>query len=531
MHADPGGADSRRAAAQGIGVVAGLIARTLGPAGRPVVIKDQTGSDIEDIEAADAEAIVARFTPSDPQDSVGADYVRDLVRDQLAAAGDGAATAVVLADAMVRRVVAAVTVNADPVGLSIGIQAALDRVLDELGSRGTDVRAKEEIAGVMAAAIFDRPLADVLAQAFDKVGKEGVILVEPAEPDAPGLDLTLSQGMTVEGGYVSADFVTDAARGEAVVLDPCLLLVDGVVAAAEDLLPALDTAATAGRPLVVLASGVEGAALEALLEDESHGTSPALVARVSGNPGTRRAVLGDVAALTGGTVVVGTVVGGTVAGGTVDDRPLLGSAGKVIATGDHVLIVDASADEAAFMERFTRIRARIEAPETGEEERQELFKRLERFAGGAATLRVGGATGAETAQLIARAERGLAIARMAMDTSVLPGGGAALADIQRALEKFPKSLSGRPWGHEDKDQTIGARILLDSLTAPMRQLAENAGVPAAAFDKALKSRKDGTGIDASGNPVPMRPHVMDVLPVLVAAVSNAASVSKRVLAG
>ena len=518
-------------------MLAGLIARTLGPAGRTAVIKDQTG---DDIEAADAEAIVARFTPGDPRDSLGAGYVRDLVRDQHAAAGDGAATAVVLADAMVRRVVAAVTVNADPVGLTLGIQAALNRVLDELGSRATDVRAKEEIAGVIAAAIFDRPLADVLAQAFDKVGKEGVIVVEPAEPAAPlagtDLELTLSQGMIVEGGYVSADFVTDAARGEAVVLDPCLLLVDGVVAAAEDLLPALDTAAAAGRPLVVLASGVEGAALEALLAGESHGTSPALAARVSGNPGTRRAVLGDVAALTGGTVVGGTVVGGTVMGGTVvggtaDDPPTLGRAGKVIATGDRVFIVEASADEAAFMDRFTRIRARIESPETSEGDRQELFKRLERFAGGAATIRVGGATSAETAQRIARAERGLAIARMAMDNAVLPGGGAAFADIQRALEKFPKSLSGRRWGHEDKYQTMGARILLDSLTAPMRQLAENAGVPAAAIDKALKSRKDGTGIDATGNSVPMRPQVMDVLPVLLAAVSNAASLTKSVLAG
>jgi chaperonin GroEL len=529
MHPDPGGADSQgtdrgRAAGQGIGVLAGLIARTLGPAGRPAVIKDPAG---DDIEAPDAEAIVARFTPGDPRDRLGAGYVRDLVLDQHAAAGDGAATAVVLADAMVRRVVAAVTVNADPVGLTLGIQAALDRVLDELGSRATDVRAKEEIAGVMAAAIFDRPLADVLAEAFDKVGKEGVIIVEPAAPGAaPDPELTLSHGMTVEGGYVSADFVTDAARGEAVVLDPCLLLVDGVVAAAEDLLPALDTAAAAGRPLVVLASGVEGAALEALLASESRGTSPALAARVSGNPATRRAVLGDLAALTGATVI-----GATVIAGTADDPGSLGRAGKVIATGDRVFIVDAPADETAFMDRFTRIRGRIESPETAEEERQELFRRLERFAGGVATVRVGGATSAETELRIARAERGLVLARMAMDNSVVPGGGAALADIQRALEKFPKSLSGRRWGHEDKDQTIGARILLDSLTAPMRQLAENAGVPAAAIDKALKSREDGTGIDATGNTVPMRPQAMDALPVLVAAVTNAASLTKRVLAG
>ena len=195
--------------------------------------------------------------------------MRDLVRDQRAEVPDGAATAVVLAGAMVLRAVAAVDGNADPMGLVRGIQAARDRVLDELGRRAADVRTKEEIAAVMAAAIFDRALADVLAEAFDKVGKDGVITVEPA--GEPGLQLALSEGMTLDGGYVWPGFVTDAGRGEAVLRDPFLLLVDAEITAAEDLLPAIDTAAAAGRPLVVLAAGVSGAALEVLTASRTSG--------------------------------------------------------------------------------------------------------------------------------------------------------------------------------------------------------------------------------------------------------------------
>lgn len=554
MHPDaagagPAGTDGRLGAAHGIGVVAALVARTLGPAGQPAIIRDAAGGDIE---APDAETIVARFVPDDRQ-SLGASYVRDLVRDQHAAAGDGAATAVVLADAMVSRAAAAVPVGADPVGLTHGIQAALNRVLDELGRRATDVGSKEEIAAVIAAAIFDRALAGVLAEAFDKVGKEGVIIVEPAGPAAPdrtagsagpGLRLALSHGMSVDGGYVSARFVTDADRGEAVLRDACLLLVDREVTAAEDLLPAIDTAAAAGRPLVVLAGGVTGAALDALLASAGRG-APALAAWAAGDPGTRQAVLEDVAVLTGATVVGGSVTGGEAPQPASDGARSLGRAGKVVATHDSVIIVDAAGDEAALRDRIRQLRAQIESAETSVE-RQELFTRLAKFAGGAATVRVGGATSAETARRRALAERGLAIARLALGNPVnpggnpvnpganqiIPGGGAALADVQQALEKFPRSLSGRRWGHEAKDETIGARILLDSLTAPIRQLAENAGVPVSAVEKVLKSRKEGTGIDpATGKTVPMRSQAMDVLPVVQAAVANAASLTIRVLSG
>ena len=525
--------------------MAGLIARTLGPAGRPAVITDQAG---DQVEAPDAEAIVARFTPGDPRDALGAGYVRDLVRDQHAAAGDGAASAVVLAAAMIRRVVAAETAGSDPVWVSQGIRAALDQVLDELGRRAADVGSKEEIAGVIAAAIFDRPLAGILADAFDKVGKDGVITIEPAEPGAPGtstaaaggagLELALSQGMSVNGGCVSPDFLTAAERGEAVVRDPCLLLVDAEVTAEQDVLSALDAAAAAGCPLVVLAAGVSGPALDALLASGTRGAAatPAtavatMAALVSGDPDSRRAVLDDLAILTGATVVGGGVAGGAAPQAAADGPRSLGRAGKVVVTRDRTLIVDAATDEAALMDRIGQLRAEIESAETYQE-RQELFTRLAGLAGGAATVRVRGATSAETARRIALAERGLAVARLAMDNAIAPGGGAALADIADALAKFPKSVSGRRWGQEAKDHTIGARILIESLTAPMRQLAENAGVPASAVEKALKARKDGTGIDpATGKTVPMRPHVMDVLPVLQAAISSAASLTIRVLVG
>ncbi len=500
-------------------MVAGLIARTLGPAGRPSVIKDQAGSDIE---APDAETIVACFTPGDPRAGLGASYVRDLVRDQHAAMPDGAATAVVLAAAMVRRSVAALDGGADPMGLARGVEAARDRVIDELGRRAADLRTKEEIAAVIAAAIFDQALADLLAEAFDKVGKDGVITVEPA--GEPGLELALSEGMSVDGGYVCSDFVTDAERGEAVLRGPALLLVDAEVAAAEDLLPVIDSAAAAGLPLVVLAGGVTGAALEVLAASRTSGRCATLAAWVPGDRYAREPVLHDLAVVTGASVV-----GASAAGGPAPrlGPGVLGRAEKVVATRDRTLIVGGAADAAVLAARVRQIRAEIDSAEFNEE-RQVLFTRLARLAGGAATVRTGGATSVETARRVARAERGLRIARLAMDYPIIAGGGAALADVQQALAKFPRSVPGGRSGAE----ATGARIVLDSLTAPMRQLAENAGVPASAIDKALKHRKDGTGIDpATGQTAPMRPRAIDILPVLQAAVTNATALAVRVLTG
>jgi chaperonin GroEL len=525
MHPAPGGDDRGRGAAQGIGVAAGLVARTLGPAGRLAAVKDQADGDIE---AVDADTIVARFAPDDPRAAVGASYVRDLVRDQRAAVPDGAATAVVLAGAMVRRAVAAVDGNADPMGLARGVQAARDRVLDELGKRAADLRTKEEIAAVMAAAIFDRALADVLAEAFDKVGKDGVITVEPARE--AGLELALSEGMTVDGGYVWPGFVTDAGCGEAVLHDPFLLLVDAEVTAAEDLLPLVGTAAAAGRPLVVLAAGVSGAALEVLAASRTSGNCATLAAALTGDRLTRASVLGDLAVVTGGRVVGGST-GGTpeprLASGGGDDPGPLGGAVKVIATRDRTLIVGGAGDRAMLADRVRQLRAEIESAESPDE-RKALFTRLARLAGGAATVRTGGATSAETARRAARAEHGLRIARLAMECPILPGGGAALADVEHALAKFPRSVPGGRSG----DEAAGARIVLESLTAPMRQLADNAGLPAAAIDKALKSRKEGAGIDpATGKLVPMRPRAVDILPVVQAAVANATALTLRVLTG
>ena len=521
-----------RGAVHGIAAVAGLIARTLGPAGRPAIVRDPAGGEIE---ASDAETIVACLAPGDPGDRLGTTYVRDLVRDQHAVVPDGAATAVVLAGAMIRQAVAAMEEKADPQGLARGIAAARDRVADELQRRAADLQAKEEIAAVTAAAVFDRALADVVAEAFDKVGKDGVITVEPAVNQ--GIELALSRGMTVDGGYVSAEFVTDAERGEAVLRDPLVLLVDAELTGAEELLPAVGAATSAGRPLAVFAAGVTGTALAALTASRTNGSPAALAASVAGDPYTRKSVLGDLAVVTGATVAGGSAPGSGVAGGITAGGPapalasavppVLGSAGKVVATRDRAFIVDGAADTTTLTGRIWQLRAAIGSVKSAAE-RQELETRMVRLIGGAATIRTGGVTSAETARLVARAERGLKIARLAMQYPVIPGGGAALADVRQALAKFPRSVPGGRAG----DEAAGARIVLDSLTAPMRQLAENAGVPASAIEKALKSRKEGAGIDpATGQLVPMRPHALDILPVVQAAVTNAAALTIRLLTG
>jgi chaperonin GroEL len=318
--------------------------------------------------------------------------------------------------------------------------------------------------------------------------------------------------------------VTDAERGEAVLRDPLLLLVDGEVTAAGELLAIIDAVAATGRPLAVLAADVTGAALEDLAASRADGRG-ALAARVAGDPYTRELVLGDLAVVTGASIVGTSTISGNATPLARASLGALGGAAKVVASRDRVLVAGGAADAAAIADRIGQVRSQIEAAETPAE-RQELFTRLAKLAGGAATVRAGAATSTETARLVTQAERGLAIARLAMVNPVLPGGGAALADVQQALAKFPRSVPGGRSG----DEAAGARIVLDSLTAPLGQIAQNAGVPAPVIDKALKSRKDGTGIDpATGKTIPMRPHAVDILPVLQAAVANATALTIRVL--
>lgn len=497
MRIEGDGSSRRLAVAQRIDAAAALIAPGFGPAGRAGASRDRAGADGGSI------AIIERFvreTGGEP----GVGYVRDMARAQHAEAGDGTACAVILAAAMVGRALEALRAGADPVRLTAGIEVARDGVLAEVQGRATALTAKAEIAAVVSAALSAPALGELVADAFDKAGKEGVITVEPpGQPGQPGLELALSEGLTVDAGYVAAgqEFADVNLR------EPLVLVIDDEIRDAAGFASVAGDAAGTGRPLVVFAAGVAADALGAL-------AASGAVVVVPGPADQREAILGDIAAVTGAKVARGGDAG-------------LGGARKVVVTRDRTLIVAGNGDRAVITERVREIRAEIEA-RSSYGEREQLVRRLERLAGGAATLEVGGVTETETARLVSEAERGLLIARLAIDHGILPGGGAALADAGQALSKLPRSVPGGRTG----DGAAGARVVLDSLTAPMRQLAANAGVPGAAVDKSVRSRKDGTGFDqATGKTVPMRPRVVDALPVIQAAVANATALAIRVLLG
>ncbi len=539
MQSSNSGSSSRRlAVARSIGEAAALIAPGFGPAGRTAVKRDPAGADGP---VGGTLAVIERFArDAGAGTSVGVGYIRDMARAQQAEAGDGTATAMILAAAMVGRAMTALDAGADPVRLAIGIEAARDAVLAEVRGRATQIAAKAEIAAVVSTALFLPELGEPVADAFDKAGKDGVITVESS--GEPGLGLAVGEGMTVDAGCAGPDFAAGLESGEVILREPIVLVTDDEIRDWTALSAVTQHAAAAGRPLVVFAA-VVAAEVPGGPAVGIRGTTTLAIA-VPGFADQREAVLGDIAAVTGATVVGGSGSGDSGVGGSsvegevgdgrvggggdvVDAAHSLGGARTVIVMRDRTLIVAGAGDRAAIMERARGIRAEIGAREAYGD-REQLMRRLARLAAGSVTLEVGGATEAATARLADEARRALSVVGFALDYGLSAGGGAALADAERALGKLPRSLPGGRTG----DEPAGARVVLDSLTAPMRQLAANAGVPGAVIDKAVRSRKDGTGFDSgTGKTVPMRPRVVDALPVITAAVTNATALAIRVVVG
>jgi chaperonin GroEL len=522
MRSNSEGSSRLLAVAPGIGVAAALIAPGFGPAGRAGGRRDQA-----DRSSSTALAVIEQFAREAEADTaVGAGYARDMARAQQAEAGDGTATAVILAAAMVSRAMTALDAGADPVRLAGGIEAARDAVLAEVRGRATPVSAKTEIAAVASTASFVPGLGELVAEAFDKAGKDGVITVESAS--APGLGLVTGEGMTVDAARTDPDLAGQES-GDVILDEPIVLVTRDEIRDRAAIAPVANQTAAAGRPLVVFAVSVAADVPGSSSAGRIHNGTPNVAIGISVFADQREAVLGDIAAVTGATVVGGSGVGGSAAAddAALDSAGALGTARKMIVTPDRTLIIGGGGDRATVAPRVREIRDEIDRRDDyGDRER--LQKRLAMLAGGSVTLEVGGATEAATARLADQAGRALSVARLALDHGLSAGGGAALADAERALGKFPRSMRGGRAG----DDAAGARVVLDSLTAPMRQLAANAGVPGGAIDKSLRSRKDGIGFaPATGKTVPMRPQVVDALPVIVAAVTNATALTVRVLAG
>ena len=403
--------------------------------GRTCVVRDQSGGEIE---APDARTIVEHIVPEDPGEVLGANYVRAMVGEQHHAAHDGAATAAVLAHAMVARTMDALHAGAHPTPLKRGITIAVEQVSQALSQVASDVEFKEQIASAATTSAGDPAIGEIIAEAMNYVGKEGVITVKRGSTF--GLQLELTDGMRFEPGYISPHFVTDPERMEAVLEDPYILVTNAAISAIKDLQPLLDKVVQSDHPLVIIAADVEGEALAALVGNKLRGLFKSVAVKAPGAGEHRKAMVSDIAILTGGAVI-GEEVGIKLEGA---DLHLLGRARKVVVTEDETAIVDGAGDADQIAARVNHIRAKLkEIPNTGsDDEREWLRERLARLAGGIAVIKVGAATEAELIQRKRRTESAVLIAHEAIETGLLPGGGAALVDVQRRLPRYDRPTSG-----------------------------------------------------------------------------------------
>lgn len=451
--------------ARGFRTGADLVRRTFGPLGRRVLVEDEAGIYHE---LGDAASIVRLFAPYDTRDAIGAGYVRDLVEGVRHRVGDGAATTVVLAQAMLDGASVALRGGANPVALRRGVESAALDVIGELAVIATPLETKEQLRAVSTMASGDGVIGDLLAEAMEKVGRDGVITVE--ESNLFGLELELTEGMSLRAGHVSPYFVTDPVSGEAVLDDPYVLLVDQRLAAAQDLLPILDQVMEEGRSLAVFAQDVREAALSVLIVNKVRQTFRSVAVRLPWPDGQRRIVMEDLAVLTGATVISAVASGSGGSGGpggglASTTLAMLGRARKVITTRRESTLVDGAGDPVAIRQRVEQIRADLGRTGAGVE-REFLRDRLARLAGGVAVIRVGEATEVQAQKRKRQIDDAVRNAKAAAEGGLVPGGGAALLTAARRL-------NGR--GPTGGDEALGYDLVLDALAAPFEELMRNAG--------------------------------------------------------
>ena len=505
--------------ARGVSSVTELIARTLGPMGRKSVLQDQAGNDIE---ASDAGTIIEHFVPEDPREALGVTYVREMVREQHQVVHDGAATAAVLARAMTTRAMEGLHTGANPISLKRGIETAVERVKAELSEIAKDVEYKEQLASLAQTCIADASISAMIAEAWDKVGKEGVITVE--ESPTFGLELELTEGMRFDKGYISPHFLTDPERMEAVLEDPYILIVSSKIWANKDLLPVLDKVVQSGKSLAILAEDVEGEALATLVVNKVRGLFKSVAVKAPGFGDRRKAVLGDIAILTGGRVIyeeVGTKLADV-------DLDLLGGARKVVVTEDETTIVDGAGDPDQIAGRVNQIRTEIDNTDS-DYDREKLQERLAKIAGGVAVIRIGAATETVLNQRIQLAESAVSITREAITQGILPGGGSALVEVQHRLGKNDGHSTGVP--PRTPDEITGIAIVFDSLAEPLKRVMANAGYDPARLANSISAWEAGTGFDVITNKQTdmLAAGIIDSCAVVSQAVANAANLTQRLL--
>jgi chaperonin GroEL len=500
--------EARRGLERGMNTLADAVKVTLGPKGRNVVLEKKWGAPTI---TNDGVSIAKEIELEDPWEKIGAELVKEVAKKTDDVAGDGTTTATVLAQALVREGLRNVAAGANPMALKKGIEKAVERVSEALSQAAKDVETKEQIASTASISAADTTVGEIIAEAMDKVGKEGVITVE--ESQTFGLELELTEGMRFDKGYISPYFVTDAERMEAVLDDPYVLYVEGKISSVKDLLPLLEKVMQTGKPLAIIAEDVEGEALATLVVNKIRGTFKSVAVKAPGFGDRRKAMLQDMAILTGGQVISETV-GLKLENATLD---LLGRARKVVVTKDETTIVEGAGDPDQIAGRVNQIRNEIEKSDS-DYDREKLQERLAKLAGGVAVIKVGAATEVELKERKHRIEDAVRNAKAAVEEGIVAGGGVALLNASKsAFEKL--ELEG--------DEATGANIVRVALEAPLKQIAINAGLEGGVVAEKVRGLETGWGLDAtSGEYVDMLAKgIVEPAKVTRSALQNAASIA------
>jgi chaperonin GroEL len=500
--------EARRGLERGMNTLADAVKVTLGPRGRNVVLEKKWGAPTI---TNDGVSIAKEIELEDPWEKIGAELVKEVAKKTDDIAGDGTTTATVLAQALVREGLRNVAAGANPMGLKRGIEKAVEAVSQQLLKTAKEVETKEQIAATASISAADKQIGELIAEAMDKVGKEGVITVE--ESQTFGLELELTEGMRFDKGYISPYFVTDAERMEVELEDPYILLVSSKISTVKDLLPLLEKVMQSGKPLAIIAEDVEGEALATLVVNKIRGTFKSVAVKAPGFGDRREAMLTDMGILTGGEVISEKV------GLKLDtaDLSLLGSARKVVVTKDETTIVDGAGDADQIAGRVNQIRAEIDRTDS-DYDREKLQERLAKLAGGVAVIKAGAATEVELKERKHRIEDAVRNAKAAVEEGIVAGGGVAL--IQAGAGLFEGlGLEG--------DEATGANIVKVALEAPLKQIAINAGLEGGVVAEKVRGLPAGEGLDASTGEYKdlIKAGIIDPAKVTRSALQNAASIA------
>jgi chaperonin GroEL len=505
--------DARRSLERGVNILADAVKVTLGPKGRYVVLDKKFGAPTI---TNDGVTIAREIEVEDVFENQGAQLVREVATATNDVAGDGTTTATVLAQAIVREGLKNVAAGANPMALKRGIEQGVDSVVENLKTQSKEISGKEDIARVASISSREREIGDVIADAIEKVGKDGVVNVE--EGQTFGLELEFTEGMQFDKGYLSPYMITDAERMEAVLDDPYILVANQKIGAVKDILPVLEQVIQAGRPLLIVAEDVEGESLATIVVNKLRGTFTAVAVKAPGFGDRRKRMLEDIAILSGAEVITEEM------GLKLENTKIaqLGKARKVVVDKDTTTIIDGAGESDGIKARIKQLKAEIENTDS-DFDREKLQERLAKLAGGVAVVKVGAATETEMKEKKHRVEDALQATRAALEEGIVPGGGVALLNAADAVKASVEKLDG--------DEKTGAQIIIRALEEPVRQLAFNAGLEGSVVVQQVRSAPKGQGLNVDSGEVEdlVKSGIIDPTMVTRSALQNAASIAKNIL--